>query len=94
MNGLDQTMLAPLIRSCTIDRNVRATVEDSQSMTMQANGITNLQQGLTWGWRTLSDNQPFTEGRPNDDEKNMKYIIFLSDGNNFYQKDYGSSPLN
>ena len=60
---------------------------------MQADGITNLQQGLTWGWRTLSDNEPFTEGRSNDDDKNMKYVIFLTDGNNFYSKDYGDGPL-
>ena len=59
---------------------------------MNANGSTNLQQGLTWGWRTLSEGEPFTEGRPSDDSQNMKFLIMLTDGNNFYSADYGNSP--
>ena len=59
---------------------------------MQANGSTNLQQGLTWGWRTLSPGEPFTEGRDKNDYQNMKFLIMLSDGNNFYSQDNGSGP--
>lgn len=60
---------------------------------MQANGITNIQQGLTWGWRTLSDNEPFTGGRENGNGRNMKYIILLTDGNNYYPTDgYSDTP--
>ena len=59
---------------------------------MQANGSTNIQQGLTWGWRTLSDNEPFTEGRENSDIQNMKFVILLTDGNNFYSTDGDSTP--
>ena len=63
--------------------DTKATV-DSAINAMQANGTTNIQQGLTWGWRSLSDNAPFTGGRPDDDARNMKYIILLTDGNNYY----------
>jgi len=63
------------------------------STARDANGTTNIQQGLSWGWRTLSDNEPFTGGRANDDSKNMKYIILLTDGNNYYSSDGDSTPL-
>lgn len=82
--------------SCTTDPIVqlttnRTTVESAVNG-MQALGGTNIQQGLTWGWRTLSDNEPFTEGRADDDNQNMKYIILLTDGNNFYSTDGDSTP--
>ncbi len=81
---------------CTVDpitplTTTKSTV-DSAINAMDANGITNIQQGLTWGWRTLSDNEPFTEGRENDDKENMKYIVLLTDGNNFYGTDGDSTP--
>ena len=61
---------------------------------MQAHGSTNIQQGLTWGWRTVSPGEPFTEGREYDDRKNMKFVIVLTDGNNFYQHDGNTSQNN
>lgn len=54
---------------------------------MEASGFTNIQQGLTWGWRTLSEGLPFDQGRPRDNRVNLKFIILLTDGNNFYQLD-------
>ncbi|MDJ0612250.1 MAG: TadE/TadG family protein [Rhizobiaceae bacterium] len=59
---------------------------------MQASGTTNIQQGLTWGWRTLSERAPFTGGRPIDELKNLKFIVLLTDGNNFYSTDGDSTP--
>ena len=59
---------------------------------MDANGTTNIQQGLTWGWRTLSEGLPFDQGRPSSDRVNLKFIILLTDGNNFYSEDIGDSP--
>ena len=61
---------------------------------MGASGTTNIQQGLTWGWRTLSPTEPFTGGREYDDRQNLKFIILLSDGNNFYGTDGDSTPNN
>ncbi len=54
---------------------------------MQPNGNTNVQEGVAWGWRTLSDNEPYTQGRPNNDIDNRKYLIVLTDGNNTYGTD-------
>lgn len=59
---------------------------------MQANGTTNIQQGLTWGWRTLSEGLPFDQGRSISDEINLKFIILLTDGANFYSTDGDSTP--
>jgi Flp pilus assembly protein TadG len=49
-----------------------------------ANGNTNIQEGVAWGWRTLSAAQPFTGGRARTDIDNRKYIIVLTDGENTY----------
>lgn len=82
---------------CTIPAITELTTTESNVSdaidAMQANGITNIQQGLTWGWRTLSDNEPFVGGRANGNGRNMKYIILLTDGNNYYPTDgYSNTP--
>ena len=51
---------------------------------MDANGNTNIQQGIAWGWRVVSSREPFTDGRSESDVDNRKYIIALTDGNNVY----------
>ncbi len=60
---------------------------------MVAVGLTNIQQGVVWGWRTLSQNPPFTEGRVYGDPGNRKIMIMMTDGNNTYfdiEKFYGN----
>lgn len=37
-------------------------------------------EGLAWGWRVLSPEQPFTEGQPYDKAK--KVIVLMTDGHN------------
>ena len=49
---------------------------------MEAHGGTNIQQGLTWGWRTLSSARPFITGRDLSDVENRKILILLTDGAN------------
>ncbi|RWM90202.1 MAG: TadE/TadG family protein [Mesorhizobium sp.] len=51
---------------------------------MAPNGNTNVPEGLAWGWRTVSSNEPFTEGRPNAERGNDKVVIVLTDGANTY----------
>jgi hypothetical protein len=51
---------------------------------MSAAGYTNIQEGLSWGWRVLSAGLPFTQGRDYSVAENDKYIILLTDGNNTY----------
>jgi Flp pilus assembly protein TadG len=52
---------------------------------MQANGGTNIMEGVMWGWRLLSPDPPFTEGRPYGDDENDKFLIVMTDGENWHQ---------
>lgn len=52
-----------------------------------ASGSTNVDQGIGWGWRVLSKNEPFTEGRASGDENNIKAMIVMTDGENTYYQD-------
>ncbi len=52
---------------------------------MQAKGGTNIMEGIMWGWRVLSPGSPFTEGRPYDDNDNDKFLIVMTDGENWHQ---------
>jgi Mg-chelatase subunit ChlD len=52
---------------------------------MQAKGGTNILEGLMWGWRVLSPEPPFTEGKPYNDPDNDKFLILMTDGENWHQ---------
>ena len=58
---------------------------------MQANGNTNVPEGIAWGWRLVSSRAPFTEGRPESEKGNDKVVIVLTDGANTYST-AGSDP--
>ncbi len=49
---------------------------------MNASGVTHIPVGLSWGWRVVSPGEPFTEGRPYDDDSVDKAIVLLTDGSN------------
>jgi len=49
---------------------------------MRANGLTNIHEGVMWGWRVLSPGEPFTEGRAYDARDNSKVMIVMTDGEN------------
>jgi Flp pilus assembly protein TadG len=49
---------------------------------MTAYGNTNLLEGFMWGWRTLSPNLPFADGRAYTTSGNRKIIVLLTDGMN------------
>jgi len=49
---------------------------------LKPKGSTVIPAGLLWGWRVLSPTAPFTEGVPYDDEKWIKAIVLLTDGQN------------
>lgn len=55
-------------------------------------GGTNQAEGLAWGWRVLSPEAPFTQGRPYNDPSNpvRKVIVLMSDGQN---TNVGSDPV-
>ncbi|MDF1607134.1 TadE/TadG family protein [Hoeflea sp. YIM 152468] len=61
---------------------------------LEANGSTNMLEGVMWGWRVLSDREPFTDGAPKSDKSVEKIMIFLTDGQNSFgnlNNDLGSS---
>jgi Flp pilus assembly protein TadG len=49
---------------------------------LQPAGSTVIPAGLLWGWRVLSPTAPFTVAKPYDDEKWVKAIVLLTDGQN------------
>lgn len=49
---------------------------------MAAGGSTNLLEGFMWGWRTLSPNAPFADGKAYNTPDLKKVIILLTDGMN------------
>ncbi len=49
---------------------------------LEAKGNTVIPAGLVWGWRTLSPGEPFTEGSAYNDEKWVKALVLLTDGEN------------
>ena len=52
---------------------------------MQAKGGTNILEGVMWGWRVLSPEPPFTEARAWNDPENNKFLIVMTDGENWHQ---------
>ena len=52
---------------------------------LQAKGGTNVLEGVMWGWRVLSPEAPFTEGKAYNDPDNDKFLIVMTDGENWHQ---------
>lgn len=40
---------------------------------------------LMWGWRVLSPEEPFTQGRPHGDSENNKYLILMTAGETIHR---------
>ncbi len=62
---------------------IRGQVE-SEIAKLKASGMTNIHQGVMYGWRLLSPSEPFTEGRPYNTKDNNKILIVMTDGANTY----------
>lgn len=58
---------------------------------LAASGATNVPQGVEWGWKVLSRNEPFTEGRAAGEENNIKAMIVMTDGQNTYYNSYSDA---
>jgi Flp pilus assembly protein TadG len=70
---------APLIPLTTDQTEIDNAID-----AMQANGATNVTEGMAWGMRTLSSTAPFTEGRSETEKGNDKIIVLVTDGSNTY----------
>jgi hypothetical protein len=75
-SSCNTTAITPLTTSKT---TIKSAID-----ALAASGNTNIQEGVAWGWRTLSAALPFTGGRERSDIDNRKYIIVLTDGENTY----------
>jgi Flp pilus assembly protein TadG len=69
----------PLLRLTNDTTALHKAIND-----MVANGNTNLLDGFTWGWRTISPNLPFADAKPYKTVDNQKIIILLTDGMNVW----------
>jgi hypothetical protein len=49
---------------------------------MAAAGNTDLLEGFTWGWRSITPNMPFADGRAYGTTNNNKVIVMMTDGMN------------
>ncbi len=67
----------PITPLTTNERTVLNAIDD-----MDANGTTNIPNGIGWGIRTLSPGAPFTEGAPWSDDEYIKAMVILTDGDN------------
>lgn len=77
--------------NCNAQPLVRMT-ENKTTLTnavsgMVANGNTNLLEAFTWGWRTVTPNAPFGDGRAYNAPNNLKVIVFMTDGMNRWNMD-------
>lgn len=72
--GCDITAVLPLTNDYTA---VRAALAG-----MKAFGSTNIPEGVAWGWRVLSPDSPFTEGRAYGTKDNQKIMVLMTDGAN------------
>lgn len=68
---------APLVRLQTTKTALKTTVDS-----LAASGSTNIHEGFMWGWRTVSPNAPFADGRAYADKNNVKVIVLMTDGMN------------
>jgi Flp pilus assembly protein TadG len=66
----------------TVEASKQIIIDAIDAMKPTSN--TNVPEGTAWGWRVLSSNEPFTEGRNNDEKGNDKVVIVLTDGANVY----------
>jgi Flp pilus assembly protein TadG len=70
----------PLLRMTSAQATLTSKVNG-----LTANGDTNLHEGFMWGWRSVSPNAPFSDGKAYDTSAaaaNQKVIVLMTDGYN------------
>jgi hypothetical protein len=78
--GPNQSCTTTAITPLTANTTTLNAAIDAMSPT----GNTNVPEGLAWGWRTISSNEPFTEGVSETRKDIDKVVIVLTDGANTY----------
>ncbi|MGQ0672780.1 MAG: VWA domain-containing protein [Hyphomicrobium sp.] len=69
----------PLLALSQSKTTVQAAID-----ALTAGGNTNIGEGTMWGWRVLSPEAPFTDGRAYDESENRKVLVVMTDGANTY----------
>ncbi|HEY8580661.1 MAG TPA: VWA domain-containing protein, partial [Beijerinckiaceae bacterium] len=69
----------PLMRMTNSDTALKSKID-----ALVASGNTNVFEGFTWGWRTISPNGPFKDGRGYTTLNNKKVIVLMTDGENVW----------
>jgi Flp pilus assembly protein TadG len=67
---------------------------DSAIDALQPKGNTVIPSGLLWGWRVLSPTAPFIEGAAYSDQKWVKAVVLLTDGENSVNGGDSSTGIN
>jgi Mg-chelatase subunit ChlD len=76
-SGPNQACRGPIVE---LNNNRQRMVKAIEAM--QPGGYTHINQGLVWGWRVLSHDEPFSQGADYDDMNTQKVLVLLSDGKN------------
>jgi Flp pilus assembly protein TadG len=71
----------PLMRMTTSDAVLKTKIDG-----LDANGNTNVFEGMVWGWRTISPKGPFQDGRSYTAANNKKVIVLMTDGENVWNE--------
>ncbi|UIJ73297.1 vWA domain-containing protein [Aurantimonas sp. HBX-1] len=71
--------------------SAQQSVVDAALDEMQPHNLTNIPQGLIWGWHVVSPGEPFTQGRAKDAKDNLKVIVVMTDGENTYSSSSNSN---
>lgn len=75
--GPNQSCRGPIVELNNDQDRMRRAIN-----AMQPGGYTHIPQGLVWGWRVLSHDEPFDQGAEYDDVTTQKALVLLSDGKN------------
>ncbi|MGH6926034.1 MAG: pilus assembly protein TadG-related protein [Propylenella sp.] len=87
-NGPNQSCRGPIVELTNSQERMRDAID-----AMEPGGFTHIPQGLVWGWRVLSPEEPFSQGVAYDDAGTQKALVLLSDGVNTFPEIYTSYGL-
>ena len=83
--GPNQSCREPIVELTNDQQRMRDAID-----AMDTGGYTHIPQGLVWGWRVLSPEEPFAQGVEYDDTTTQKALVLLSDGANTFPETYTS----
>lgn len=75
--GPNQACRGPIVELTNDRDRMRSAIN-----AMQPGGYTHIPEGLAWGWRVLSPDEPFDQGAEYNDIETQKALVLLSDGKN------------